>query len=202
MAHLLAKAVLQVRVVPVTRQHGNISTCAAAHLLYRCPAFGRNRCDMTEAADSSTRQCRAKALTVAGLWAASGYSAVNRDRCVRDIMQRAPTRPFTSVRIDCRGTACIALTATEARFRTSLNPTDLHINTFCYVTFRFYRSPLSCCRFAFSSHTYSCRNAVVPLASSPYSEHSSFRELNVGSAKSREKMKAWCDRWAGDKKKN
>lgn len=52
----------------------------------------------------------------------------------------------------------------------------------------------------------------------PYSEHSSFRELtmfccalridkiiptvNVGSAKSREKMKAWCDRWAAEKKKN
>lgn len=52
----------------------------------------------------------------------------------------------------------------------------------------------------------------------PYSEHSSFRELtmfccalridkiiptvNVGSAKSREKMKAWCDRWAVEKKKN
>ncbi|CAA9964476.1 DNA cross-link repair protein pso2/snm1 [Pyrenophora teres f. maculata] len=52
----------------------------------------------------------------------------------------------------------------------------------------------------------------------PYSEHSSFRELtmfccalhidkiiptvNIGSAKSREKMKAWCDRWAADKKKN
>ncbi|KAJ4372145.1 DNA cross-link repair protein PSO2/SNM1 [Neocucurbitaria cava] len=52
----------------------------------------------------------------------------------------------------------------------------------------------------------------------PYSEHSSFRELtmfccalridriiptvNVGSAKSREKMKAWCERWAIDKKKN
>ena len=52
----------------------------------------------------------------------------------------------------------------------------------------------------------------------PYSEHSSFRELtmfccalridriiptvNVGSAKSREKMKGWCERWATDKKKN
>ncbi|KAL9102176.1 MAG: hypothetical protein Q9163_002650 [Psora crenata] len=52
----------------------------------------------------------------------------------------------------------------------------------------------------------------------PYSEHSSFRELtmfccalridkiiptvNVGSAKSREKMKAWCDKWAMEKKKN
>jgi DNA cross-link repair 1A protein len=52
----------------------------------------------------------------------------------------------------------------------------------------------------------------------PYSEHSSFRELtmfccalridkiiptvNVGSAKSREKMKVWCDRWTADKKKN
>lgn len=52
----------------------------------------------------------------------------------------------------------------------------------------------------------------------PYSEHSSFRELtmfccalridriiptvNIGSAKSREKMKAWCERWAADKKKN
>jgi DNA cross-link repair 1A protein len=52
----------------------------------------------------------------------------------------------------------------------------------------------------------------------PYSEHSSFKELtmfccalridriiptvNIGSAKSREKMKAWCDRWAVDKKKN
>ncbi|KAL8638537.1 MAG: hypothetical protein Q9228_004320 [Teloschistes exilis] len=52
----------------------------------------------------------------------------------------------------------------------------------------------------------------------PYSEHSSFRELtmfccalridkiiptvNVGSAKSRERMKGWCDKWAADKKKN
>lgn len=52
----------------------------------------------------------------------------------------------------------------------------------------------------------------------PYSEHSSFRELtlfccalridriiptvNVGSAKSREKMRGWCERWAAEKKKN
>ena len=52
----------------------------------------------------------------------------------------------------------------------------------------------------------------------PYSEHSSFRELsmfvcglriekviptvNVGSAKSREKMRAWCERWAAEKRKN
>ncbi|KAK4507450.1 hypothetical protein PRZ48_001185 [Zasmidium cellare] len=52
----------------------------------------------------------------------------------------------------------------------------------------------------------------------PYSEHSSFRELtmfccalkidkiiptvNVGSAKSRERMKAWCDRWAAERRKN
>ncbi|KAK6395023.1 hypothetical protein LTR65_001212 [Meristemomyces frigidus] len=52
----------------------------------------------------------------------------------------------------------------------------------------------------------------------PYSEHSSFRELtmfccalriekiiptvNVGSAKGRDKMKAWCERWMTDRKKN
>ena len=52
----------------------------------------------------------------------------------------------------------------------------------------------------------------------PYSEHSSFRALtmfccalridkiiptvNVGSAKSREKMKGWCEKWAMEKKKN
>lgn len=52
----------------------------------------------------------------------------------------------------------------------------------------------------------------------PYSEHSSFRELtmfccalridkivptvNVGSAKSRDKMKGWCEKWAQEKKKN
>ena len=52
----------------------------------------------------------------------------------------------------------------------------------------------------------------------PYSEHSSFRELtmfccalridkivptvNVGSAKSRERMKSWCEKWAMEKKKN
>ena len=52
----------------------------------------------------------------------------------------------------------------------------------------------------------------------PYSEHSSFRELtmfccalriekviptvNVGSAKSRERMKGWCDRWAVERRKN
>jgi len=52
----------------------------------------------------------------------------------------------------------------------------------------------------------------------PYSEHSSFRELtifccalriekiiptvNVGSAASRTKMKAWIDRWMSERKKN
>ena len=52
----------------------------------------------------------------------------------------------------------------------------------------------------------------------PYSEHSSFRELtmfccalhidriiptvNVGSAKSREKMKGWCEKWEAEKRKN
>ncbi|KAI4175280.1 MAG: hypothetical protein LQ343_001816 [Gyalolechia ehrenbergii] len=52
----------------------------------------------------------------------------------------------------------------------------------------------------------------------PYSEHSSFRELtmfccalridkivptvNVGSARSRERMKGWCEKWAMEKKKN
>ena len=52
----------------------------------------------------------------------------------------------------------------------------------------------------------------------PYSEHSSFRELtmfccalriekiiptvNVGSKKSREKMKAWCERWSVERRKN
>ena len=52
----------------------------------------------------------------------------------------------------------------------------------------------------------------------PYSEHSSFRELtmfccalhidkiiptvNIGSAKSREKMKAWIEKWNNEKKKN
>jgi len=74
--------------------------------------------------------------------------------------------------------------------------------------------------------TYSMRDLVPQRGSSsrascfgvPYSEHSSFRELtmfccalriekivptvNVGSAKSREKMKAWCERWAAERRKN
>lgn len=73
---------------------------------------------------------------------------------------------------------------------------------------------------------YSMRELVPQRGSSsrascfgvPYSEHSSFRELtmfccalriekiiptvNVGSAKSRERMKAWCDRWAAERRKN
>lgn len=60
--------------------------------------------------------------------------------------------------------------------------------------------------------------AEVKCFGVPYSEHSSFRELtafccaldivriiptvNVGSAKSREKMKMWFEKWAADKKKN
>ncbi|CAK1355591.1 unnamed protein product [Cercospora beticola] len=74
--------------------------------------------------------------------------------------------------------------------------------------------------------TYSMRDLVPQRGSSsrascfgvPYSEHSSFRELtmfccalridkiiptvNIGSAKSRERMKAWCDRWAAERRKN
>ena len=74
--------------------------------------------------------------------------------------------------------------------------------------------------------TYSMKELVPQRGSSsrascfgvPYSEHSSFRELtmfccalriekiiptvNVGSAKSRERMKAWCERWAAERKKN
>ncbi|KAF3154173.1 hypothetical protein TWF569_000998 [Orbilia oligospora] len=60
--------------------------------------------------------------------------------------------------------------------------------------------------------------AEVKCFGVPYSEHSSFRELsafccaldivriiptvNVGSAKSREKMKSWFEKWAADRKKN
>ncbi|KAK6517823.1 hypothetical protein TWF506_005000 [Arthrobotrys conoides] len=60
--------------------------------------------------------------------------------------------------------------------------------------------------------------AEVKCFGVPYSEHSSFRELtafccaldivriiptvNVGSAKSREKMKTWFEKWAADRKKN
>lgn len=73
--------------------------------------------------------------------------------------------------------------------------------------------------------TYTMRELVPQRGSTsrcscfgiPYSEHSSFRELtmfccalridkiiptvNVGSAKSREKMKAWCEKWTAEKKK-
>lgn len=74
--------------------------------------------------------------------------------------------------------------------------------------------------------SYSMKDLVPQRGSSsrascfgvPYSEHSSFRELtmfccalridkiiptvNVGNQKSRERMKAWCERWAQDRKKN
>ncbi|KAK5174323.1 DNA cross-link repair protein PSO2/SNM1 [Saxophila tyrrhenica] len=74
--------------------------------------------------------------------------------------------------------------------------------------------------------TYSMKDLVPQRGSSsrascfgvPYSEHSSFRELtmfctalriekviptvNVGSKKSRERMKAWCERWATERRKN
>ncbi|KAF2859633.1 DRMBL-domain-containing protein, partial [Piedraia hortae CBS 480.64] len=74
--------------------------------------------------------------------------------------------------------------------------------------------------------TYKAANMVPQRGSTgrtscfgvPYSEHSSFRELtmfccalridkviptvNVGSAKSRERMKTWCERWTAEKKKN
>lgn len=74
--------------------------------------------------------------------------------------------------------------------------------------------------------TYGMRDLVPQRGSSrraacfgvPYSEHSSFRELtmfccslriekiiptvNIGSAKSRERMKAWCERWAAERRKN
>jgi DNA cross-link repair 1A protein len=74
--------------------------------------------------------------------------------------------------------------------------------------------------------TYSMKELVPQRGSSsrascfgvPYSEHSSFRELtmfccalriekiiptvNVGSRKSREKMKGWCERWAAERRKN
>jgi DNA cross-link repair 1A protein len=73
---------------------------------------------------------------------------------------------------------------------------------------------------------YSMRDLVPQRGSSsrascfgvPYSEHSSFRELtmfccalriekiiptvNIGSQKSRERMKAWCERWMVERKKN
>ena len=74
--------------------------------------------------------------------------------------------------------------------------------------------------------TYSMKDLVPQRGSSsrascfgvPYSEHSSFRELtmfccalriekiiptvNVGSKKGRERMKAWCERWGTERKKN
>ena len=74
--------------------------------------------------------------------------------------------------------------------------------------------------------TYTMKNLMPQRGSSnksavygvPYSEHSSFRELtmficglriekviptvNIGGAKSREKMRAWCERWAAEKRKN
>ncbi|KAF2099862.1 DRMBL-domain-containing protein [Rhizodiscina lignyota] len=74
--------------------------------------------------------------------------------------------------------------------------------------------------------TYSMRELVPQRGSTnrascfgvPYSEHSSFRELtmfccalridkvvptvNVGSARSREKMRSWVERWAAERKKN
>ncbi|KAF2724472.1 DRMBL-domain-containing protein [Polychaeton citri CBS 116435] len=74
--------------------------------------------------------------------------------------------------------------------------------------------------------TYSMKELVPQRGSTgrascfgvPYSEHSSFRELtmfctalridkiiptvNVGSAKSREKMKMWCERWGAERRKN
>lgn len=74
--------------------------------------------------------------------------------------------------------------------------------------------------------TYSMKELVPQRGSTsrascfgvPYSEHSSFRELtmfccalriekiiptvNIGSAKSRDNMKNWCERWAADRKKN
>lgn len=74
--------------------------------------------------------------------------------------------------------------------------------------------------------SYSMKDLVPQRGSSsrascfgvPYSEHSSFRELtmfccalriekiiptvNVGSAKGRERMKGWCERWAVERRKN